>query len=609
MNIANHIHNGAREHPRRLALLFEGRGITYLECARGACGAAGAFAAAGVRSGDRVALLLPNITEFVLAYLGVLQLGAIAVSINVSSKPDEVDFILDDCGAKVVVTMPESRGRAVAGGASTVLAVGEDFEPAMDAASPILAPVRLDPEEPAAIVYTSGTTGRPKGATLSHTNIVRNCEAKVRYLGIRPDDRGLLFLPLHHCFGQNAVLNAFLQAGATIVLHRRFDLERVLNSIATDDVTMFFGVPTTYALLVDEAPRSALESVRFYFSAAAPLPLEVERRWARRFGAPIYQGYGLTETSPFASYNHAERHRPGSVGTPIDGVEMKIVDPASGREVASGETGEIVVRGHNVMVGYWNRPMETAKVIRDGWFHTGDIGRVDRDGYFYIEDRLTDVIIAGGVNVYPAEIERVLRAHPAVAEVAVYGMPEPICGERVCAEVVLEPAAAASEQELRAFCAERLAEVKVPTTIGLVPEIPKGPTGKVLKRVLRERARTRPAGGAGRRVTSDEARRWIGAWIRSNIDSPPGVCFDSAAAFVNLGMNSVGTVRLALALTDWLGRDVAVSAVWNHPSTDALADHLARRDRSYPAGSLGIASEGHESAELLLLQELDQLSR
>ncbi len=488
MNIAEHVVRWARDCPERAALLFEGRSIRYRECDEISSRAAAVFAAAGVKAGDRVALFLPNGPEFVASYLGALKLGAIAVSMNATLKRDEAAFLFADCEAKAAVTTEDLRERIPVNAVGRVYTTGGDFEAALQSAGGISGARPMQADDAAAIVYTSGTTGKPKGATLSHGNIVRNMEAKGRYLGIRPQDRALLFMPLYHCFGQNAILNAFLNAGATVVLHQRFDFDQIMESIERDAVTMFFGVPTTYILLLDRVSRNEMAEVRYYFSAAAPLPLEIEEQWARKFGAPIFQGYGLTETSPFASYNHLDQYRPGSIGTPIDGVEMKIVDLDTGNDAVPGQKGEIVVRGHNVMLGYWKQPADTAKSIRDGWFHTDDIGRADRQGYFYIEDRLTDMIVSGGVNVYPAEIENVLATHPAIAESAVYGIPEPLLGEQVCAEIVLKPERWLSRAEVRSFCQHRLSPVKVPAVINFTAEIPKGPTGKPLKRVLRDRA-------------------------------------------------------------------------------------------------------------------------
>lgn len=611
MNIAHHIERGAREYPERPALVFEGRDITYGECDKAASKTAGALMEAGVKLGDRVALFLPNVPEFAFAYLGALKLGAIAVSINANLKRDEVEFLLKDCGAKVVVATNELRQHLPSEALERVFVVGEDFEPALESASAVPEAVEMQPHDPAVIVYTSGTTGRPKGATLSHANVIHNIDAKRRYLGIRPADRALLFLPLYHCFGQNAVFNAMLQAGASVVLHRRFDFESVLESISTDGVTMFFGVPTTYVLLLDKVSAGAMGGVRYYFSAAAPLSVEIEERWAEKFGLPIFQGYGLTETSPFASYNHLEHYKPGSIGTPIEGVEMKVVNLETGLDASAGEKGEIVVRGHNVMLGYWNREADTAKAIRDGWFHTGDIGSLDDEGYFFIEDRLDDMINAGGVNVYPAEVENVLFAHGAVADAAVYGVPEALLGEQVCADVVLKAGSRVTEAELRAFCRQRLADVKAPTALRFVEEIPKGPTGKILKRVLREQA---VAGGRAaerkeRSVTKAEAEGWINDWLLANLDSQIELELHQAIAFADLGLDSILAVRLAKELSDWLGREVAITVAWNFPNTEALAEHLATRSSSGLGAEYDFALLSDADAEAALLAELQELNR
>jgi long-chain acyl-CoA synthetase len=304
---------------------------------------------------------------------------------------------------------------------------------------------------------------------------------------MRSEDRLLLYLPLFHCFGQNAVLNAGLNACTTIVLHRNFDLEEILKSVATEQVTMFFGVPTVFLVLLNmSTPDDQLKSVRYYFSAAAPLPIEVAQKWYEKYGLVIHQGYGLTETSPCASYNHDYIYKPGSVGTPIENVEMKIVN--NGKEVPPGELGEIIIRGPNVMLGYWNRPFETAEVIKNGWFYSGDIGQIDADGFFYIVDRSKDMINVAGFKVYPTEVENVIYEHPAVAEVAVYGVPDLEKSEIVKANIVLKPGQIVTEKQIIAFCSERMAAYKIPKVIKFVDSIPKNPTGKVLKRVLRDEA-------------------------------------------------------------------------------------------------------------------------
>jgi len=324
------------------------------------------------------------------------------------------------------------------------------------------------------------------------------------------------------------------------------------------------------------------------------------------------QGYGLTETSPFAAYNHQTRHRPGSIGMPIDGVEMKIIDPVSGEDGVPGNNGEIVVRGHNVMLGYWNRPAETAEAMRGGWFHTGDVGRVDSEGYFFIEDRLSDMVSSGGVKIYPAEIENVLYRHPAVMEAAVFGVPEPLLGEQLWANIVLQPGSATTETELREFCRERLAEVKVPAVVQFVAEIPRGPTGKMLKRVMRENAATkeREAAPTVRPATQEQIQQWIMAWLQLNCKLPLAPKAHPRIPFVDLGLDSIGAVRLANELSLWLAHDVEVTAAWNFPSPEVLAGRLAIRPASLRANPdpqdldlPDLAVEG------LLLAELEELNR
>jgi long-chain acyl-CoA synthetase len=589
MNLARHVERGALDHPERPALLFEGAAWSYAALDAQASRMAGALAGLGIGRGDRVAVWLPNCPEWTFAYLGTLKAGAIAVSLNASLRGEEAGFILADSGARALVTTGELLALLPLQRVATleaVMVVGEGapegvpLDDLLAAASADARAVDLPPEAPAAIVYTSGTTGTPRGATLSHANVVFNARAKRHHLGIRPDDRMLLFLPLYHCFGQNAVLNAALLSGATAVLHRRFEVEPVLRSIERDGVTMFFGVPATFQLLAERATREEMRPVRCFFSAAAILPLATELRWREKFGQPIHQGYGLTESSPFASYNHSRHYRPGSIGTPIEGVEMRVVSVADGREVGAGAAGEIVIRGPNVMLGYWGRPEETAEVVRGGWLHTGDIGRMDEDGYFYIEDRLKDLIDVGGVNVYPAEVENVLHRHPAVAEAAVYGVPAAVLGEQVQADVVLRPEAAAREEELVVFCRARLAPVKVPARIRLVPSVPRSPTGKILKRVLRDE---HPAGteGAPRPAPSAAAiLEWLESWLREQlaVAGPPR----PDVPLREYGMDSPRAVLLAANLGEWLGLSLPVTLAWSHPTLGRLAAFLAAETGASP---------------------------
>jgi long-chain acyl-CoA synthetase len=298
-------------------------------------------------------------------------------------------------------------------------------------------------------------------------------------------DRGLCALPMFHCFGQNAIMNALVTAGGTLVLHERFVPDAFVAAVAAHRITILYAVPTMYILFLS-MPTADFRSVRLCFSAAATLPNDVEARWHATHGHWIQQGYGLTETSPFASYNHELAFRRGSVGTPIENVEMKIVD-AEDREVTDGELGEIVIKGPNVMKGYFGDPAATAAAIRDGWFHSGDIGYRDADGYYFIVDRLKDMINVAGFKVFPREVEEVLFRHPAVKEAAVVGVADAVRGEAVKAFVVLQEGAAVTAEGLQALCRASIASVKVPEHIEFVAALPKNPTGKILKKELRTR--------------------------------------------------------------------------------------------------------------------------
>lgn len=493
MNIAHHIERGHLFFPDKIALIFEDKSYTYKQLDQLVNQVANGLGGLGIQKGDRVALFLPNIPEFVISYLGVLKIGAIAVSINVMLKSAEVSYILNDCAALAIITteslcqqvseadLPELQHILIAEGRVNK---GISLAQVIANTSPDASIVKMDRYAPASIVYTSGTTGFPKGATLSHGNIISNIDSHNRCCGMQKEDRLLLYLPLFHCFGQNAILNAGLNVCATIILERRFDIEETLTTIAKQQVTMFFGVPTVFIWLLNaDTSKYNLESVRYYFSAAAPLPIEVSQNWQDKYGFVIYEGYGLTETSPCASYNHDLKYKVGSIGTPIENVEIKIVD-GEGNQVPPGELGEIVIKGPNVMQGYWNRPFETQEVIKNGWFHTGDIGRMDEEGFFYIIDRLKDMINVFGLKVYPTEVENVIYQHPDVAEVAVYGVLDAGV-EIVKANIVLKDGHKVTKEQIVGFCSERMAAYKVPRAVKFVDSIPKNPTGKVLKRILK----------------------------------------------------------------------------------------------------------------------------
>jgi long-chain acyl-CoA synthetase len=498
LNVAQHVDRSALHFPDRPAILFEDRVVTYRDLARAVNRAAHGLRALGVAERDRVALFLPNLPEFAVAYHAVAKAGAIAVSLNAMLVTEELRYLLDDAGAKVLFTTaalwPQVRPLVGALPAleHVVLCEGEvegvkTLAGLCEGQPETFRAAELDRQAPLAILYTSGTTGKQKGATLSHGNVVSNVLTTRNLLRIDPADRLSLFLPLFHCFGQNFIMNAAFVAGAALVMHRRFEPEAVLASVERHGVTIFLAVPTIYIhLLAADVPKARLASVRYWFSAAAPMPKEVASRWREAYGRPIHEGYGLTETSPYASYNHEFEFRPGSVGTPIENVEMKVFD-RDDREVPPGAWGEIVIRGPNVMLGYWNRPEETAQALRGGWFHTGDVGYADEDGYFHLVDRVKDMINSAGFKIWPGEVEDVIYRHPAVKECAVVGAPDPVNGEVVTAFVTPQPGARVDPAELEAFCRERIATYKVPRKLFVVAELPKGPTGKLLKRVLREK--------------------------------------------------------------------------------------------------------------------------
>lgn len=501
MNIASNVERAARHFPDRPAIIFGDRTLTYRELDATVNRAAHGLGALGVAAGDRVAIYLPNIPEFPIAYLAAQKIGAIAVSVNVMLTTEELRYILEDSGAAVLFTTEAqwAQVQPLVGALPDLrhVIVCEGEVPGQRTLSELCAgrpeglrAIDVDRNTPAAILYTSGTTGKEKGATLSHGNVVSNMYSVQHCMRTDATDRLVLFLPLFHCFGQNFVMNAGFNAGAALILHRRFDPQAVLASIEEHRATMFFAVPTIYiGLLTAGAPRERLATVRFYFSAAASLPTEVANRWRERYGQVIHEGYGLTETSPLASFNHELVHRAGSIGAPIENVEMKVLDE-NDAEVPAGTWGEIAIRGPNVMLGYWKRPHETAQALRGGWFRSGDIAYVDDDGFFHLVDRRKDMINSAGFKIWPNEVEEVLYRHPAVQECAVVGAPDAVKGEVVKAFVSVRPEARLTAAEVDAFCRQHMASYKVPRLVQFIGEIPKSASGKILKRVLREKFAT-----------------------------------------------------------------------------------------------------------------------
>jgi long-chain acyl-CoA synthetase len=483
------LEQAAADHPDHDAVRMDELVLTYAELRDAAARMSTLLSARGVEPGDRVGIMLPNVTAFPIAFYGALAAGAVVVPMNPLLKSREVGYYLGDSGARVVLAWHTAAAEAAKGaadaGAQAISIETPDMAGLLDGSAVAAARSGRADADDAVILYTSGTTGRPKGAELTHAGLVRNAELTARtLLKNEPDDVMMGCLPLFHVFGLTCGLNATVAAAGTLTLLPRFDAAKALEIIHRDAVTIFEGVPTMYAAMLHlpEADPAQAATLRVCVSGGASLPVEILRGFEEKFGCVILEGYGLSETSPVASFNHPDRVRkPGSIGTPIEGVQMRLVDD-EGRTVPDGEIGEIAIRGHNVMKGYWGNPEATAEAISDGWFRTGDMARVDDDGYYYIVDRKKDLIIRGGYNVYPREIEEVLHEHPAVAEVAVIGMPHAELGEEIGAAVTLKPGASATPAELRAFVRDKVAAYKYPRRVWLVDALPKGPTGKILRR-------------------------------------------------------------------------------------------------------------------------------
>jgi long-chain acyl-CoA synthetase len=477
-NLADLLTRAASEHGDRIALKLDEQELNYAFLNEGASRIAGLLKARGIEPGDRVGIMLPNVPYFPVVYYGILRAGGVVVPMNVLLKRREVDFYLGDSGAKLLFVW---HGFAEAAPDDAIAVTPGEFEKLVIEAESAPENVERAGDDTAVILYTSGTTGTPKGAELTHDNLRTNCEVTAQTLAeLTPDDVILGALPLFHSFGQTCGLNAAVSGGACLSMIPRFDPVKALEIIQRDKVTVFEGVPTMYHAILNVPNRDEYDvsSLRLCISGGSAMPVEIMRGFEQAFDCKVLEGYGLSETSPVASFNHPDRERkPGSIGTPIEGVEMRL------DEVQDG-VGEIAIRGHNVMKGYWNKPEATAEVLdADGWFYSGDLATVDDEGYFFIVDRKKEMIIRGGYNVYPREIEEVLYEHPAISEAAVVGVPDDAMGEEVGAAVVLK--GDAGPDDIRAFVRERVAAYKYPRVIWFLDELPKGPTGKILKREIK----------------------------------------------------------------------------------------------------------------------------
>jgi long-chain acyl-CoA synthetase len=492
MDLARMLRETASKAGDRTALVVASSGatVTFSELDREADRVARGLLAIGVSKGDRVALGMHNVAHFPFAYFGILRAGAVVVPLNVMLTAKEVARVLSDSGAKAVLTTPPFADVVTEGAADLDVRVfssdawdelGQIGEEAPDAG--------LVEDDLAVLAYTSGTTGEPKGAMLSHGNLLANLNQQMSIPEAHVTDEDVLFLalPLFHIFGLNVTLGLLVMNGAKGILVERFEPVPALNLIQSNKVSVVFGAPPMYTAwcATPGADQYDLSSVRLAISGAAPLPADVLREFRDIFNVEIYEGYGLTETAPTLTSNRmTDKPRAGSIGKPLPGIELRVVDEEGG-DVELGDPGEIVVRGPNVFQGYWNRDEATEQVFRDGWFRTGDIAVQDEDGYLYLVDRKRDLIIVSGFNVFPSEVESALLLNPHIAEAAVIGQPHPYTGETVKAFVVLETGATATEEEVIADVQTHLARFKCPTSVEVVDSLPHLLTGKVLRRALR----------------------------------------------------------------------------------------------------------------------------
>jgi long-chain acyl-CoA synthetase len=507
LNLATILRSSAHRTPDNIALVINDVQITYAQLNGLAQRFAGALAKLGVEPGQHVALMLPNVPQFTIAYFGAHYAATPVVPLNVLLTPDEIAYHLDDSDAVALVVwegfyQPAKAGFARAESCKHLIVVkasptdyasepGElNFTALLGTAEPVRDLPPTSPDDTAVVLYTSGTTGRPKGAELTHFSMFYNGE----YAGTKllpNDEKGvaLCTLPLFHSFGQTSVQNATLFKGHTLVLLPKFEPKLALELMAKHKVTMFAGVPTMYFALLNypEAAQYDLSSLKYAISGGSAMPVEVMNAFHAKYGVTILEGYGLSETSPVASFNVLDRPtKPGSIGLPLQHVEFKLVDDDGVEVTKTGTPGEICIKGVNVMKGYYKKPEATAQAIKHGWFHTGDVANRDEDGYYFIVDRKKDMIIRGGFNVYPREVEEVLYQHPAVLEAAVIGIKHESHGEEVKAVLALKPGHSVSQAEIITYCKEHLAAYKYPRVVEFRESLPKTSTGKILKRELRD---------------------------------------------------------------------------------------------------------------------------
>ncbi|MFO7664355.1 MAG: long-chain fatty acid--CoA ligase [Chloroflexota bacterium] len=513
LNLAVLLEDSAREAPARTAVIFNEFRLPYAAVNAAANQVANGLVDLGIQPGDKVALSCPNLPYFPIIYYGILKAGAVVVPLNVLLKGREIAYHLQDSDAKAFFCFqgPPDLPMGQFGWEGFQLVDNcEHFfmitaDPAgpspiegtktlgmlMAGQSPTFDTVQTAPSDTAVILYTSGTTGNPKGAELSHSNMVLNARLSDTMYATAEDEVHLITLPLFHSFGQTCQMNTGFYNKATLTLLPRFDADAALGIMERDNVTFFAGVPTMYWAMLNHPHLEKFNlaqiaaNLRLAVSGGSAMPIEVMKAFGEKFGVQILEGYGLSETSPVATFNRLDRpSRPGSVGLPVWGVQVRVVDPLD-HDVPVGEMGEVTIKGHNIMKGYYKRPNATAEAMRNDWFHTGDMGKLDEDGYLYITDRVKDMIIRGGFNVYPREVEEVMMTHPAISLAAVVGVPHESHGEEVKAYVILKPEQILTEEELIDWCRETMAGYKYPRIIEFRESLPMTATGKILKRELR----------------------------------------------------------------------------------------------------------------------------
>jgi acyl-CoA synthetase (AMP-forming)/AMP-acid ligase II len=497
-NLRELLESRARLAPDELFLLSaeDGRQLTYVEFDRAVNRAAALLASHGITRGNVVSLLMPNSVEYIVAYFGCWKLGALAGPVDSLLKEHELEFVLNNSEAKTILVNSEfdervENLRARLPHLRSVIHFDDEAKATKEFAekrSTNLSLPDIDRDDDAIIIYTSGTTGKPKGCLLTHGNLLANARQISQWLNFTESDRLLTIMPLFHMNAVAVTTMSALYAGGSTVISPKFSASKFWEMVSQYKITSFGSVATMLSMLLNTYPEGVPEGLktdqlRFAMCGSAPVPAEVMKKFEETFHCPVIEGYGLSESTCRSTFNPPdESRRPGSCGLPI-GNEMKVVTDDN-HEVPDGELGEIVLRGENILKGYFKNPEATAIAFRGGWFHTGDVGYRDKDGFFFIVDRKSDMIIRGGENIYPREIDEVLYQHPAVAAAATIGVPDPLYGEEVAAFIVLKDGMTVSEEELISHCHEELADYKCPKTIRIVAEIPKGPTGKLLKREL-----------------------------------------------------------------------------------------------------------------------------